>query len=190
MHGLERWQLNKLKPAWRRFSAKINNGGKINIGFSPLDLELLNARYLKCWLKQRGFTNIHIQEIQECNNYVLEHIAYVSINGNRQFDSDDLISYNSKIIIACYSKQKILFPYAKDDIAKKHPTEIYQTLTTKGFINITTLGTNKLTCETFHKNGEIKKITIDGNDSYKKNQKFDYDSEIVIMYHSFERIET
>lgn len=80
---------------------------------------------------------------------------------------------------------KVQIGYSSDEFEDMNYEYAVEILETKGFSNIETIDLNDLVTGWLEADGEIEKITINGDEEFSSDSYFDKDSKIVITYHTF-----
>ena len=83
------------------------------------------------------------------------------------------------------TESQVAISVSSKELSGKDVQEVLDTLTNMGFTNITKTALGDLKKGWFHKEGEVKEISIAGKTKFAVNDVFDKDSEVVITYHSY-----
>lgn len=83
------------------------------------------------------------------------------------------------------SNGRIAIPESSSGFEGENYKDVVTRLESEGFTNIKTEGLGDLITGFFHKDGDVKTVSVDGSTSYSSNQKFRPDAKIVIRYHSY-----
>ena len=84
------------------------------------------------------------------------------------------------------SEKKYSFvPFSSEGYSLKNYKDVMEELTAYGFTNIALLPHRDLIKGWLTKDGEVEKISINGKENFKKNDRFEPDVRIVITYHTF-----
>lgn len=91
------------------------------------------------------------------------------------------------LLVACSqdSSDLIKVPASANDYQGENYQEVVNDLSATGFVHIQTEAVEDLVTGWLTKNGEIEKITIDGNGTFREGDKFDKTAVIIITYHTF-----
>lgn len=91
------------------------------------------------------------------------------------------------LLIACSqdSSDLIKVPASANDYQGENYQEVVNDLFATGFVHIQTEEVEDLVTGWLTKDGEIEKITIDGNGTFREGDKFDKTAVIIITYHTF-----
>ena len=103
------------------------------------------------------------------------------------FSKEDIFSYDSKIFITYHTKKKLVIPFTSREVHRKNVKDIEKILKDIGFINIDLKKIDDLVIGFFIRNGSIEDIAINHNVLYKRASFHEYDSKIVIRYHTFSK---
>lgn len=135
-------------------------------------------------LKQKGFTEVTVKEKATTTKTQNKKIASISMN-NEKFKNGDCYLQKTAPVVIEYYVLEITPGTPADEIEGMNYTDVVEKLKEKGFSNITLKRANDITLGWINKEGEIKKITIDGNKDFEESDKFRYDAEIVIVVHTY-----
>lgn len=159
----------------------------ISIGYSSDELMNMNSNVVKEYLNNEGFTNVKTEAIEDLNleNISMEDaVIEVSCGGATFFSASKKFNPGQEIIIKYHSLQKILVPFGSKEISKMNFSEVVEAFSSAGFVNITVEPDYDLITGWINSDGEVKKITIGDEDSFKADTTFRPDEPIVITYHA------
>ncbi len=144
-------------------------------------------------LKSDGFKNIKsipVKDVgQNSDKYVFE-VEQVVINGVSFFENSDSFTESSEVIITYHEKREIAVPYAMSFFKKKNYIAVGNQLQDMGFSNIYERKIKDLVTGWITKDGSVEQVLvkIDGQEvPMDKNRPYDFDTEIVIAYHTFSK---
>lgn len=144
-------------------------------------------------LKNNGFKNIKSIPVKDVgrnsNKYIFE-VEQVVINGVSFFENGDSFTESSEVIITYHTKQEIAIPYAMSFFKKKNYIAVGDQLQDMGFSNIYERKIKDLVTGWITKDGSVGQVLvkIDGQEvPMDKNRPYDFDTEIVITYHTFSK---
>ena len=180
--------------------------GEIQIPYSVKELKKKDYQEITTLLSDLGFKNIEITPIYDVKTGITGvlkkdgDIERISIGDNSSFKKDDVVNLNSKVVISYHTlaekepielkEDEIQMPYSAKELKKMNYTEIQNTLKELGFNNIKVTpiydvksGLTGL----LKKDGDIEKVKIGDNESFKKNDIVSLNSEVVIEYHTAEK---
>ena len=172
----------------KQVAKKIFNGYKTKINYDSSELIGKNVDDIIRGLKDKGFTNIHKQAIQDIyidNLKEVNSIERVVVDEKIDFSKNDVFSYDSKIFITYHTKKKLVIPFTSREVHGKNVKDIEKMLKDIGFINIELKEINDLVIGFLIKNGSIEDVGINHNVLYKRASFHEYDSKIEIRYHTF-----
>lgn len=173
-----------------RLKAFLLKRKKIYIGYDPQDLLRKPFENVFISLRNNAFNHIKcipIKDIHVRSPYFVGEVEQVVINGSQYFDCGDAIPYDAEIIITYHAKKEIPFPFNARHCRKKNYLAIGDQLQELGFTEIYERPIRDLKTGWLVKDGSIEKVTIAGKDSFKKNEIYAFDDEIVIEYHTFKK---
>ena len=88
------------------------------------------------------------------------------------------------------SAGKIIIGYSSSELAGKNYEEVVTNLENAGFINVETKAIDDLITGWLTNDGEVEKVSINGDTDFSASSKYPYDSKIMITYHTFPSTET
>lgn len=80
---------------------------------------------------------------------------------------------------------KIAIPESSSEFEGENYKDVVTRLESAGFTNIETEGLGDLITGFFHKDGDVKTVSVNGSTSYSSHQRFSPGVQIVIRYHSY-----
>lgn len=171
-----------------RMRAFLHNKKNLKIDFSTDDL--VGEHYEKVLeeLKETGFNNykaIPVKDICNENSYFVGEVAQVVINGQSWVDEGELVPYDAEIFISYHMKKEIAIPFASRKAHRCNYEELVQELFSLGFTEIYTMEVDDLATGWITKDGSVEKVLIGNKDTFSKGTVFEYDTEIVVEYHTF-----
>ena len=171
-----------------RMRAFLHNKKNLQIDFSTDDL--VGEHYEKVLeeLKETGFNNykaIPVKDICDENQYFVGEVAQVVINGQSWVDEGELVPYDAEIFISYHMKKEIVLPYASRKMQRRNYEEVVQELFSLGFTEISTREIDDLSTGWITKDGSVEKVMIGGKENFNKGTIFEYDTKIVVEYHTF-----
>lgn len=144
-------------------------------------------------LKSSGFKNIKSIPVKDVgldsDKYIFE-VEQVVINNVSFFESGDAFAESAEVIITYHTKKEIMVPYAMSFFKKKNYLTVGNQLQDMGFSNIYERKIKDLVTGWVTKDGAVEQVLveIDAQEvSMNKNQSYDFDTKIVITYHTFSK---
>ena len=152
--------------------------------------DLLEEKYIVAekWFKNNGFNNINkksLEDIYRDNEEKQGLVEEITINGTKNFKETDMYPYDATIIISYHSKKKINIPFDAKQVRKRNCEDVINNLKEAGFTNIHRKEIDDLVSGWINKEGSIQNIYINKDNSFIANKSFNYDTEIIIEYHTF-----
>lgn len=181
-------EVPKGKLRRKRIKAFLFRRKRIKLGYNPQALLRKHYQFVFTLLHNNAFENIKcipVKDIYTGSPYAVGEVEQVVINGSQHFSWDDLIPYDTEIIITYHIKREISVPFSSRSCRKKNHMEIGAQLQKLGFTNIYAREIRDLTTGWIVKDGSIEKVIIGNNERFKKNTSYVYDIPIVIEYHTF-----
>lgn len=174
----------------KRMKALLFNGKKIQIDFSTNDLLNKEINSVLNGLKEAGFNNyksIAIKDIYTDTNYYVGQVHQVVIGGQSWVEQGSSIPYDSEIIVTYHAKKEFAIPYAPRNVSKRNYEELAQEFLDIGFTEVYTCPLRDLKVGWLVKENTVGKVTIGSNQNFTKGKVYDYDTKILIEYHSFNK---
>ena len=141
-------------------------------------------------LKSRGFekiTSVPIKDVDNKSSKFIYEVEQIIVSGTGYFDSNDSFPADSEVILTYHVKREIELPMAETKMKRKNYIEVGDQLQALGFSEIYEKPIYDLTTGWIVKDGSVEKVTIGGKESYSKGDVFEFDTEIVIHYHTFSK---
>lgn len=168
-----------------RRKAFLFNRKKIRVGFSSSDLLKKDANTVYSVLQNQAFTNISaipVYDIGPKSRKQSGMIQEIYIGDTNSFFSSDKFPYDVSIRIYYHEKKEIVIPFSARNLLGCNYMEVHSMLTSLGFSNIQLIPKNRLFHGLIFPAGSIRYISINGNDSFKKNTTYKFDASIEIEY--------
>lgn len=144
-------------------------------------------------LKSNGFKNIKSIPIKDVgrnsDKYIFE-VEQVVVNGVSFFEIGDTFVESTEVIITYHAKQEITVPYTMNFFKKKNYIMVGDLLQDMGFSDIYERKIKDLVTGWVTKDGSVEQVLVklDGKEVLiNRNQSYDFDTEIVITYHTFSK---
>ena len=186
------------------------DSGRVILPLSRKEMIGKDYQQINQQLVDAGFTNIVLcpnPDIEDGFNPLKKkdgEIQSVTINGTSEFKKN--LSYDNDVLIRIIyhtyvekeevetqilGENEIKLTFSSKDLKGKNHDDVSKQLRDAGFINITEEKIEDIKKDSkfgfFSKeDGEVEKVSIDGNDSFKKVAIFNKNSKVVITYHTYE----
>ncbi len=213
-NGFTNVQTEEVKTGWAKpnsvVSVMINNSSSFEVGqiydpgvrivvkYSSND-RVDATNYFKDWktsnystvqkaLTSAGFNNVIVMSKNTTAKAQNQMIAGLTIKGEAYTEGDCFLQKSAPIVIEYYNL-KITPGKAANDYTPNtagYYSTVVSELKTLGFTNIKVYRENDLITGLLNKEGSVDSISIAGKDSFTATDSFNYDSEIVILVHTFE----
>ena len=184
---------------------KASQMGYVQIPNKATSFSHKDYRDVYTQFKTAGFTNIRIVMMEDLVTGWLtdkDSVDHVSVNGKEAFKKD-YVSPDSPVIIYVHSFKgakpdidgykdpantdgSITLGYTVNDFEDKDKFDVCDTLTAKGFTNVTFTPLQDLITGFLHSDGSVKEVSINGSTNYTKTDTFLPDVLINISYHCYE----
>ena len=162
----------------------------IQIGISSSEMIGTDYSEVMNLLKQKGFKYVSIDPIEDIvtgEEDELDKVVSVKIGFLESFSEDIKIPANIPVKITYHTYLTIGTPFSSKE-AKKHSfSDVQVAFKTKGFTNIKFEVKYDILTGWITKEGDIEKITIDGNEKFDNDEQFRPDSGVVITYHDWKK---
>lgn len=174
----------------KRIKAFFFKRKKIQIGYDYTELLRKNFNAVVTALHNKGFNNIKaipVKDIYKGSCYQVGEVEQVVVNGSSYFNEQDEVPYDSEIIITYHEKKEIVIPFTERSLRNMNYVEVGDKLQELGFTEIYERPLRDLVTGWVKKDGTVEKVTIGEIYPFKKNSVFEYDTKIVIEYHTFKK---
>lgn len=144
-------------------------------------------------LKSNGYKNIKsisIKDVDRNSDKYIFEVEQVVVNGTSFFEVGNSFPENVEVIISYHIKQEIAIPYAMSFFRKKNLTAVGDQLQDMGFSNIHERKIKDLVTGWLTKYSSVDQVLVKDGDvevPINKNQPYEFDTEIVITYHTFSK---
>ena len=135
-------------------------------------------------LKAKGFTTVKVTSISTEKKSENCLISRIKINSEEFIAGECYLPKTASIEIEYYNLQIKIGQTAKQFEGQSYKETVEQ-LKSQGFTNIRLLRADDLITGWISKEGTIKSFSINGNSDFIETDKFSYDSEIVIVVHTW-----
>jgi hypothetical protein len=182
------------------YVVNANSTDSIKVTISSKEAKYQEYQNVIKKLNDAGFTNIKTNEIKDLPLGVFTKegdiengdVEEVKIDGKTKFNSSDKFRKDSLITISYHSfasneadENLISLPFSSKEISKQNYKDIVKKLKKAGFTNIKTEKIDDLVFGWLKKDGTIDQVKVDGITDFKKNEKINKDTEIIVSYHTF-----
>lgn len=172
------------------------NNEDSNIEEPPKEVKLtsndFNGRdYFDVWeqLEEVGFTNITTEAVDGLTSAEEDKddtVEKVTIDGDEIYENGAIYMSNVEVIIYYHNIKTVYAPFSSDE---RPEDELFESIKKKfeeeGFTNIKEKPIEDLIFGWLTEDGEIESITIDGEETFDDYTSFNFDTEVVIKYHTF-----
>ena len=106
----------------------------------------------------------------------------IKINGDSDFDSDDRFKRNANVEIL-YIVQNISVSVDARDLKGKNYLDVVSILENMGFTNVQVVEQKDVTIGLIYNVGDVKSVSINGEEKFSAGDEYLSDSVIVVTYH-------
>lgn len=177
---------NRLRK--KRVKAFFLDKKKLQIDYTTSDLVGRKCDYVIEILKDTGFNNyktVPVKDVYVDTIYYIGEVAQVIINGQSWVDKGEMIPYDAEIIISYHVKREFVFPYSLRQMVNKDVDSLLNELTGIGFTEVFAIPLNDLKIGWLKKDRSVQQVDLVGVQVIKKGMVLDYDTKIMVKYHSF-----
>lgn len=171
-----------------RLKAFFFNKKNIYIGYDSDVLLGKDVEFVLTSIHNRAFNNIKVLPVKDIYIDSIKsegEIEQIIVAGSAFFESKDSFPYDVEIIITYHEKREITVPFAANSLRKQNYLAVKDRLLHLGFTEIYEQPIRDLKIGWLIKDGAVEKVSISGNETFKKNTIYKYDAEIIINYHTF-----
>ncbi len=171
-------------PLDTKIVVKYSSNDRLDITQKVTAWSTLSYQELSQSLRSLGFTNITVRQTNTSEMSKNHLISSLTLNGE-DFNGGECHLQKTAPIEIEYYTLKITVGESASDIEGDGYIEVVARLKEMGFANITLMRADDLITGWITKEGSIKSITISGNGEFGGDESFWYDSEIIIIVHTF-----
>lgn len=139
--------------------------------------------------EELGFTNIDVEEVDGLTSAEEEKddtVQRVTIDGDETYEDGAKYMSNVEIVIYYDNIKTVYAPFSSDE---RPEDELYggikKLFKDEGFTNIKVKPIEDLIFGWLTEDGEVETVTIDGDDTFDEFTSYNFDTEVVIKYHTF-----
>ena len=177
-----------------------DESGMIYVSESAKSYKGQNFEVVATRLRDAGFTNVICEPVEDLrSDRNVGKIESISIAGNATFEKNTPFPEDAAVRITYHAlipdpeiivdEGFILMPQASGKYKGENYEEVTESLSGLGFVNVVSVPTEDLVNGVIHKEYSVKSVSIGGVDSFKENDQFPADAEIIVMYYSFKEKE-
>ena len=156
---------------------------KIEIGYNHSDLVKRNFEDVKQQLLSRGFNNVtFVTRNTWEDGYKTGDVVGVSIDGSNDFSSNDKFTEDVKIVIT-YAICPISVTMDHKELTGRNYEDVINLLRSMGFTNIQTSQIKDVTLGWFNQVGDVKTVSIGGDEKFDAGDRYMPDTLIIVSYH-------
>ncbi|MDO4479027.1 MAG: hypothetical protein Q4B73_08350 [Lachnospiraceae bacterium] len=141
-------------------------------------------------LKKTGFTWIITKEKNDLSQYEVDEVnavCEVQIAFESEFHADSEFPSNFPIIVYYHAMEKRNPPLSSNQAKGENYKEVLKVFNEAGFYNISYDVKYDILTGWLAKDGDVKKVTIDGREDFSTEKEYKLDAEIVISYHTYRK---
>lgn len=162
----------------------------IPIGYEEESLVGLDYNEVIEKLENQGFTyvtteNISDLSLDEETNANL--VTDIRLEEKPTFDEDTKYSYDKRIVVVYHSLKLCNAPVTSKDVKGTNYTDVKDKFTESGFVNVKTNVLYDIITGWVTDDGQVKSITINGDEDFDTYDEYRPDAEVVIIYHTYKK---
>lgn len=173
------------------FERIFSSNNAITSKFDSEDLREEHLYFVVSALKSNGFKRIKsipIKDVGRNSNKFVYEVEQIVINGISFFEEGDRFPITSEVIITYHMKKEIAIPYHMKHFRRQNYIDVGDQLQDLGFSNIYERKIKDLIIGFITKDGSVEDVFVDtgnGEELINKGELYEYDTKIVITYHTF-----
>jgi hypothetical protein len=161
---------------------------RIPIGYDEEALLGLDYREVVQKLEKEGFTYIVTEEIPNltlAEEFKSNLVTDVKLEENIIFDKGTKYAYDKQITVVYHSLSLCKPPLTSKDAKGTNYNDVVNNFNNSGFVNIKTNVLYDIITGWVTDDGEVKSITINGEEDFNTFDQFRPDAEVIITYHTY-----
>lgn len=139
-------------------------------------------------LQTAGFTNIDLLEkdILRIDEVELENlVTRVQIGVDTSFEDTNKYPYDTYVVITYRTVEEYYPPMTSKEARGQHYEDVYDAFEDAGFVNVQYEIKYDIITGWITSDGEVDKITIDGEKDFDTSEDYRPDVKIIITYHTY-----
>lgn len=141
-------------------------------------------------LEDAGFTNISTNEIADLPlNKISEEnmVASIKIGLFEEFSADSKIPSNFPVVVTYHTLEKYTLPLSSKDAKGANYQDVMKSFIDAGFENITLEVEYDIITGWLTDDGEVKSVTVNGDNKFSAGNEYRADAEVIITYHTYRK---
>lgn len=173
------------------FERIFSSNNAIISKFDSEDLREEHLYFVVSALKSNGFKRIKsipIKDVGRNSDKFVYEVEQIVINGISFFEEGDRFPITSEVIVTYHMKKEIAIPYHVKHFRRRNYIYVGDQLQDLGFSNIYERKITDLIIGFMTKDGSVEDVFVDtgnGEELMNKGELYEYDTKIVITYHTF-----
>ena len=175
----------------KRIKAFFFKKKRLPIGYSSDMLKTKNVEDVYAILHNCRFKHIKQVELKDIyvdSNYIENEVDKVEFNGQSHFVANNEFPYDANVIITIHKKKEIPILYTASSLRRLNYNEVCSRLSSLGFMEIKIVPIKDLVIGLLTKDGAVEKVIVNGSKTFKKNNCFKYDKDIIVYFHTFKKL--
>ena len=117
-----------------------------------------------------------------------EGIVYqVTVFGQTEFKASSKLPYDAKITIRYHVIKPVQVPVSSKNCKGANYSEVISEFEDAGFVNIQTETIYDIVAGWVNKDGEIKKVIVNGEEKFEEGATYRPDVEVIVIYHTYKK---
>lgn len=162
----------------------------IPIGYDEVSLVGLDYNKVVEKLENQGFTYVSTENISDLSldeETNANLVTDIRLEEKPVFDKETKYSYDKRIVVVYHSLKLCNAPITSKDAKGTNYTDVMDKFKDVGFINVKTNIIYDIITGWVIDDGEVKSVTIDGNEVFDTYDEYRPDAEVVITYHTYKK---
>ena len=111
----------------------------------------------------------------------------VKIGTYENFGADSKYPSNFPVLITFHSLERLAVPMSSKEVKKANYQEVKENFEGVGFENIVLKAEYDIITGWLTEDGEVKSVTVNGDEKFSAGTEYRVDAEIVITYHTYRK---
>lgn len=162
----------------------------IPIGYEEESLVGLEYNEVVEMLENLGFTYVATEEISDLpldEESKVNLVTDIRLEEKPSFDEDTKYAYDKRIVVVYHSLQMCNAPIISRDAKGTNYADVMDKFKDAGFVNVKTNVIYDIITGWVTDDGEVKFVTINGEEDFDTYDQFRPDAEVVITYHTYKK---
>ena len=162
----------------------------IPVGYEEDDLVGLEYNKVVEMLENSGFTYVTTEEISDLSldaESSANLVTDIRLDEKPTFDEDTKYAYDKHIVVIYHSLELLNAPVTSKEAKGTNYTDVMDKFKDAGFVNMKTKVIYDIITGWVTDDGQVKSITINGDEDFDTYDEYRPDAEVVITYHTYKK---